>query len=264
MVTPRNHFRYFALPAEIRNQIMEYILIPGDIYIRPEKRKSRFSQLERYLTAMATRSRHLSGKLQRFVTGTSLDKQCTIQQSDFHLLATCKQAYNDGHYMFYAMNTFHLPPGPVENKDHWFAHLRPEHQKMIKTIRIDLKLAELTYGDLDAVEVSLRYLRGGRPDNYDGNAWSREAILWFELRMWTKIVCLYYYSTPQNLGGLERVIVQSHVGCCELSSRLAIDEKEWRSLRKLISAVSQYFKDSIQIYVNCWGWRKTRKMLFEK
>ena len=274
MATSRNHFRYFALPAEIRNQIMEYVLIAGDIYIRPAKRnrhaqqfwKSLPSRPKRFVDAMAILFRHLSGQSQRLVTITTdahLKGQSTIQQPGIQLLAACKQAYNDGHYMFFAMNTFHWPPGPV-NTEGWYVNLQPEHQKMIKTICIDFHLADLTYGDMNAVEVSARRGGGGRPSNYDANAWSSEAMFELAVRMWNIILCLFCRSTPQNLRrfvGLERVIFQSSIGRCVLNSQLGTDENELVSLELFVAAVSHHFGTILQLHVTKRGWKNTKKWL---
>ncbi len=255
MAASRNRFRYFALPAEIRNQIMEYVLIPGDVYIRPAKRtshtqqpkKSPFSRLKRGVNAIVSLSRHLSGQFQRLVTDdVRLKGQFTI------------------HYMFYAMNTFHWPPGPVSNSDDWYANLQPEHRKMIKTICIDLDLVDLMCVGMDAVEYSAGRRPGGRPNDYDGNAWSYEAMHQLALRLWTQIVGLYCCATPQNLRGfvgLEKVIVQSSIGRCVLSSRLGSDENEWESLTELVTAVCRRFETIIQLQVYIRGWKKTNKWL---
>lgn len=251
---------------------MEYVLIPGDVYIRSARKtrhaeepwKSPSSRLKRSVTAMVTFSRHLLGKRLRRVTKSSPDGRLTLERPGFQLLATCKQAYNDGHYMFYAMNIFHLPPGPVNSINGWFANLRPEHQRLIKTICIDIDLVELTYGGLEAVEIFARDSRGRRPNNYDGNAWSYEALYRLNLRVWAKVLGLYCCITPQNPGrfeGLERVIFQSPIDCYVLNMQLGVDEDEWVSLIEPIAAMSQSFKAIIQVHVNERGWKKTRKRL---
>lgn len=254
---------------------MEYVLIPGDVYIRPTNRtphaqhpwKASSSRLKRIVSAMASLSRHFFGQPQCLVTDTAdvrLKGQSTIQQAGCQLLETCKQAYNDGHYMFYAMNTFHWPPGPVSNTDGWYANLQPEHRKMIETIGIDLDNVELMYGARDVVKASARCRRGGRLDDYDGNAWSWEATFHLELRIWTHILGLYCCSIRQNLRGfvgLEKVIVRSSIGRCVLNSQFWTDETEWESLRDLVTAASLHFEAVIQFHVAGVGWRQTKKWL---
>ena len=273
MATSRNQFRYFALPAEIRNQIMEYVLRPGDVYIRSAKRTSHAQQpenppssrLKRILSAMATLCRQLSCQPQRLVpSDVHLKEQFTVQQPGFNLLATCRQAYNDGHYMFYTMNTFHWPPVPSNDPNDWYTNLRPEHRKLIKTICIDLDLVDLMYGCMDIVEDFARRRYGGRPDDYDGNAWSLEAMAQLEVRMWGQMFYMYWCARPQELSGfvgLEKVIVQSSIGRCVLSSQFRNDDNEWHSLTELITAVSHHFETIIQFHVNGRGWKETKKWL---
>lgn len=251
---------------------MEYVLIPGDVYVRPANRnrhaqhtcKSPSSRPKRLVNALATVFRHLSGRPKRLVMDTSVKRQSALQQPGFQLLATCKQAYNDGRYMFYSMNTFHWPPGPVNCTDGWYANLQPEHRKMIRTICIDLDFVDLMYGGTHAIEASARRHHGGQPGDYDGNAWSIEAMFQLELRMWAQILSLYCRAIPYNLrgfNGLERVIVQSSIGRCVMNSPLGTNANEWESLKELVTAVSTHFEIIVQYHVNGRGWRKTKKWL---
>ena len=258
-----------------QNQIMEHILVPGDVYVRPGKRtlyaqrtqQSPFSRFKRFLGAMTHLSLHSSGQPHPFIISTtdvSLEGQFTLQQRGFQLLATCKQAYNEGRYMFYTMNTFHWPPGPVNITDGWNVNLQPEHQKMIKNVCIDLNLVSLTYGDMEAVEASARRGHGGQPGNHDGNFWSYEAVYQLERRVWSKILSLYCCDVPGNLRGfvgLERMIFQSSIGRCVLNSQLKNDETEWESLVDFITAVSNHLRSIIRFHVNGRGWRKTKTWL---
>ena len=274
MATPQNQFRYCALPAEIRNQIMEYVLIPGDVYIRPTNRtphaqhpwKASSSRLKRFVGAMASLSRHLFGQPQCLVTDTAdvrLKGQSTIQQAGCQFLETCKQAYNDGHYTLYAINTFHgrLVLSVTQMVG---TNLQPEHRKMIKTICIDLDNVELMGRAMDVVEASARRRRGGRLDDYDRNAWSWEATFHLELRIWTQILGLYCCPIRQNLRGfvgLGKVIVGSCIGRCVLNSQFWTEQIEWESLGDFVTAASLHFEAVIQFHVDGVGWRQTKKWL---
>ena len=186
---------------------MEYVLVPGDVYIRPANRKSHaqqpskppFAISKRFVNTLAAIVRHLLGRPKRLVTDTSLKEQDILQRNGFQLLATCKQAYNEGHYMFYAMNTFHWPPSAIESTNCWYANLQPEHRKMIRTFHVQLDYVDLMYGAMNAVEVLAKHGRGSQPDDYDGNAWGYDAMFKFETRMWVLVTGLYFRDTPQNL-----------------------------------------------------------------
>ena len=56
------------------------------------------------------------------------------------LLATCKQAYSEGHVLFYSSNTFHLPPSMTFE---WSGDLQAKHKAMVKRISITLDLEDL-------------------------------------------------------------------------------------------------------------------------
>lgn len=70
-------FSFFSFPPEIRNKITRYILVPGSVHLRRPKDQHR-------------------------------------RNSGFQFLATCQQAYEEGHVFFYSLNTFYIPPGPLD------------------------------------------------------------------------------------------------------------------------------------------------------
>ena len=142
---------------------MQYVLVPGHVFACPRKRnphaqrnhKFSSSRLDRFVKVVANLSRRSSSHAQPLVTDTAdvrLTGQPTIRTPGLQLLATCKQAYDEGHHMLYNLNTFHWPPDPHENTPCWYKTLQPEHQKMIKTICVDLDFVDLMYGGMDAVE----------------------------------------------------------------------------------------------------------------
>ena len=88
---------FFALPSETRNMIMRYVVVPGAVHLRNPKDQFR-------------------------------------QSSDFHFLATCRQAYREGHILFYSLNTFYLPPGSLEHNSEYFTLLRPGNDALIRHV----------------------------------------------------------------------------------------------------------------------------------
>ena len=272
MVISGNQFQFFALPAEIRNQIMEYVLVPGDVYVCPPKRTDRahsswispFSRVKRFANTLATLSRHVSSQFQIFdikAADAQLRRQYTFQQPGFQLLATCKQAYNEGHRMFYTMNNFHWSPGPIESTVDWYGNLQPKHKNMIKSVCIDLTLVDTMYECMDAVEVSASHRQGGRPRNRDGTAWSLEAMLQLRFRIWVKILNVYCCSTDQNLRrseGLEKVVIQCSNGRCVLDLQIGNHENEGMS-EEFVAEVTHVLGSIIQFHVYTKGWKKTKK-----
>ena len=273
MAISGDQFNFFALPAEIRNQIMEYVLVPGDVYVRLPKRTdhahsswiSRSSRVKRILNTLATLSRQVSSQLQ--VSGIKaadphLRRQHTFQQPGVQLLATCKQAYNEGHYMFYTRNTFHWQAGPVDKAVEWYANLQPKHKDMIKTVRIELILVDTMYESMDAVEVSASRRQGRRPHDHDGYIWTVEAMLEFRIRIWKKIRNLFGCSTVRSLWlskGLEKVVIQCPNGRCVLDSQIGGDENV-RMSKEFVAQATQVLRSIIQYQVYTQGWRKTKKL----
>ena len=68
------------------------------------------------------------------------------------LIATCKQAYVEGHGLFYSSNTFDLPP---KMPFLWPERLQAKHKAMIKRISITIGLVELTPAMLTQVESNM-------------------------------------------------------------------------------------------------------------
>lgn len=140
MATPTAVFRYTSLPAEIRNIIMEHALVPGDVYPCTKEPKSTSTKSSRkLLRAVFTHPRAVLN-----VRVGGVDHQVAAKQPGFHLLTTCQKAYQDGHYMFYSMNTFHLPAGSARDAEHWFNNLKPDHRSSIKSACMTFSLADLT------------------------------------------------------------------------------------------------------------------------
>lgn len=119
---------YLSLPGEIRNQIMEYALTPGEVYL-----------------ATKADPAHWTGS-KASMSG------CEGPTSGCQLLATCKQVYREGCRAFYAGNDFHLPPGPVEGFLKWYQALRSEHREAIRNVTIDLSVLDLTPSVLEQCE----------------------------------------------------------------------------------------------------------------
>lgn len=59
-------------------------------------------------------------------------------------LATCHQAYNEGHRMFYELNTLQIPHGPLKHSLQCFQGLTHEHRAMIRKVAILLDWSDFT------------------------------------------------------------------------------------------------------------------------
>ena len=106
---------YFFFIPEIRYQIMGLVLMPGDIYLKSKP-----------------------------IVGT-VPSKFHRKRYGVQLLATCRQAYEEGHQMYYSSNTFHLPAG----RNYWsmqlFQSIQPKHYDMIQYMAIECSIFDIHY-----------------------------------------------------------------------------------------------------------------------
>ncbi len=98
-------------------------------------------------------------------TGSSNTMVKVESQPGIQLIATCRQAYHEGHRLFYSSNTFHLPPTMTFE---WPDRLQVNHKAMIKRISITIGLDELTSEMLSKIERSMP----GGVDQKSGIYWA--------------------------------------------------------------------------------------------
>lgn len=99
---------YFSLPGEIRNKIMDLVLVHGEIDTD---------------------------------TGSANKTRAGVQ-----LLATCKHAYQEGHELFYSSNTFHLSPTmPFEWSDRLQAKQKALIKRVSITLGLDELTPAMVY-----------------------------------------------------------------------------------------------------------------------
>lgn len=111
---------FFALPGEIRNRIMQLVLCPGHIYLRSKPAASNHHISYSNDPASATRS-----------------------PPGIQLLATCRQAYNEGRALYYSGNVFHLPPGPLSATEAILNKVQPESLSLIRRVNLPAGLLDL-------------------------------------------------------------------------------------------------------------------------
>jgi len=105
------YFAYFALPGEVRNQIMDLVLKPGNIHFPQPSRKN------------------------------------TQAPPGVHFLASNRQVYTEGRGIFYSENTFHLPPGPITYTRQVFNPWQPQHLALIRRVTLHIGLHDLGHID---------------------------------------------------------------------------------------------------------------------
>ena len=68
-------------------------------------------------------------------------------------MATCRQAYDEGHALFYSSNTFHLP---TTETFEWSDRLQPKHKGLIKRISLTIGPNELTASMISRIDSTYR------------------------------------------------------------------------------------------------------------
>ena len=225
---------YFSLPGEVRNKIMGYVLV-GD---QP-------NSYDPVLEA-PTRSQDTAARV-HFRLGVQL-------------IATCKQAYIEGHGLFYSNNTFHLPP---KMPFLWPERLQAKHKSMIKRISITIGLVELTPSMLSQVENNTA---GGQGRMY-GNCWA-SGVLDVLFENWE--AKLRYIAAWESL---DEIAVHSF-GCTVLlrHHEIVAHLKEPTFLRAdtcfndpywgiIFRRSCLYVLGNVHAQVDSVGWKKTREWL---
>ena len=118
---------HLHLPGEIRNQIMQLILVPGAIH--PPAYQSR------------------NCRKPPFDEPIELVKEATKPENvlpGIAFLAVNHQFYIEASTLFYSSNTFYLPTGPVDEATVYFSFLAHSHRAQIRHIAIRFSLADIT------------------------------------------------------------------------------------------------------------------------
>ncbi|KAK3172797.1 hypothetical protein OEA41_006122 [Lepraria neglecta] len=128
-------------------------------------------------------SRLLNRIIVDFKDKAEKENRFRMRQPGFQLLATCKQAYEEGHRLFYDDNVFHLPRGPVSNTREWLNKIRLEHRDMIRTVCVTMSLADLTPLTISHIEKTIippRYL----PRTNEEQSFVFRTAAYLKLELW--------------------------------------------------------------------------------
>ena len=245
-------FRYTSLPAEIRNTIMEYALVPGDVYPCPKEPKPTSTNPSRKLLRAVFKRPSATFKTK---VGDIDHQVATTKQPGPHLLTTCKKAYQDGHYMFYTMNTFHLPAGSAHDAEIWLNHLKPDDRSMIKRAGVTFSLADLTPEVL--VEMEKKWL-------WDLPAMTRryEQRMVFEV---TYILCWRFWQDKirflQQWDTLDQICLKKAGGEASVFEGEAFRAWDAKEEKDFLDAARGLVKAELEGLVGQMGWKATRKLL---
>ncbi|MCJ1459699.1 hypothetical protein MMC28_010078 [Mycoblastus sanguinarius] len=215
-------FPFFALPPELRYQIIQHVLVPGDIHLEVYTRRWGFLQPDFqkfHLRLSETLSVTPSEKLSQWAHHIDrtrmtfpdsrfliIDGSPKTPQPGFQLMAACKEIYEEGHAMFYSKNTFHLAPGPIVVTSNYFANLQSKHRDLIKSITITFSVADLTPEGFQRVEDEISHRKEWFGENVQSmskdqqvNVWTQCSITTLRVLWQQKIDWLKAWPTKQVL-----------------------------------------------------------------
>ena len=104
------------------------------------------------------------------------------------LLATCKQAYEEGHRMYYSGNMFHLPPGPLKVTDTLFEMFQPNNVALIRRVSFRASSMDLTPAPIVLIEQASQIQ--GRPSPSTDRRYAREVLRFLNLQWYAKALFL--------------------------------------------------------------------------
>lgn len=192
---PDKPFAYLSLPGEIRNMIIQLILVPGAVrppaYRSPTRREPPLDELIE-LAREATKSTD-------FLPG-------------INFLAVNHQIHNEASTLFYSSNIFFLPTGPCDEATTYFSFLAPPHKAQIRHLGIRFSIADITPSALAQFNIcALPVATHPHPRRAQ---WYGHQVTTCLSRMWVmKLIWILQFHAAQIAAGgrgLETLTVQGY------------------------------------------------------
>lgn len=178
---------FFSLPAELRNKIMDLVLVPGDVYLSLPP--------------------SMAPKL-------PMDDPST--RSQFHigaqLLATNRQAYSEGRVKYYSMNRFHLPSLSLSDCQYILNRYQTKNLEMVRHVTLGCYLTQCLNEDMvkhieeELIPLMKRLMEENGRVDYDQHHWY-SALLKPLFRVWSEKLHLIRCKFPH----LESLIISQEV-----------------------------------------------------
>lgn len=134
---PFTKIGYLDLPREIRDQIMESALHPGEVYIYANP-----------------------GSFCDVIDGKHLDNFADpVDQEEQHhygvqLLATCRQIYEEGHKLWYGNNTFYLSACPFREMKRILSAYQRKHLSIMGRLVVSCRIDDVSEEEIQKLKES--------------------------------------------------------------------------------------------------------------
>ena len=182
-VKPAGQWGYTQLPAELRNDIMHRVLVPGTIYLPqvleatgslactlpPGRDVWKCRTRERARTILVQLTRALIRKV--FIRGELEDEWRRPTVCGSGLLATSRMVHHEASGLYYSCNTFYLPRGPVSHCKYLFGNINPQYKRLIRSVGVQFSRADLTLDVIDHIDAEICKRRLRRPAPLGGWSW---------------------------------------------------------------------------------------------
>lgn len=175
-----------SCPAELRNKIYEYALVPGKVHLPPVRTAMRipvnalrWSGLVNMGAPQDTPRRFIGKHFESFVDTRfatlvrDLIKHFGLkpivfpfEKPSLGLLGVNKTTYLESSCLYWSRNTFYLPPGPASHTEHYWSSIHPQHKALVKSIGIRMSLIDLTPEVLEHIDY---YAHGAPGRNRPGS-----------------------------------------------------------------------------------------------
>ncbi|KAL8749496.1 MAG: hypothetical protein Q9184_006789 [Pyrenodesmia sp. 2 TL-2023] len=259
---------YLHLPPELRNQIMEQSLVTESIWPhRGEAARETWLRdfdiagaahrqaFKNFVRHPSPRRVSMVFRFYRLYVGVALRACPTTCHSTKevapHFLSLCRATYTEGHALFYSLNTFHLPHGPLSNTKAYYDTLSPAHRRLIRKMVLDIITLDLTLDAIDDIEAQLRakdHVNGRLPPDTSTTDWV-PAIVYNIICTWrTKLAWLRDWTWLENVTIRSSLSPWPSRGC---TNHLVYPKCRGRQLPKLLRGVGPV--ETHMPILDCYG-----------
>ena len=262
-------------------QILEVACTKTTLWIRAEPprplRRRLYSTFIQMLTMLFVKG------VRRVVERLDLEPLCkTNSEAGVGLLAASSWMYDEGHVLYWGLNVFYLPRGPVNHAIYYMHNIQLKHKNLIRRVAIQLTLADLTPPVITHLEDYIIEDPDGPwrfayplPRNFAHHEWADHTstlldFLWAEklawVRCWTGLQELHleaFDEPPLVLQGQHLTTLLDGIQPDPTDTNRSQDFYQHcdDQVQQYMSAARQKARDSVRARVSSVGWEAVKDAL---